>query len=86
MITQTETTSRYIAVAADQLIAICRDRKRTGFSAAEDERVRAIGWNLNQRGGFEAMTATHQIVMRTLGAALARDVEISWSGIGNWLL
>jgi hypothetical protein len=52
-------TRGYIAVAADQLIAICRDAKK-GFSDAEDERVRAIGFNLNQRGGWEAMPVAHE--------------------------
>jgi hypothetical protein len=85
MSTQTE-KSRYIAIAAEQLIAICRDSKTLGFSDAEDARIRAIGFDLNRRGGWNAMSDAHEIVDKTLGKLIAYDVERSWHGIGNWLL
>ena len=46
--------------------------------------ARAIGELLHERGGQEAMLTAHAHVRAELGADAARELELSWDGIGEW--
>lgn len=48
-------------------------------------RARAIGEQLNALGGNDYMLAGHEQVRQTLGAVAARELEVAWNGIGEWL-
>ncbi|KAF9287625.1 hypothetical protein BGZ68_001546 [Mortierella alpina] len=48
-------------------------------------RVQSIGSALNDAGGMELMRQAHKTVRDRLGATRARELEVAWDGVGNWL-
>ncbi|WP_424638774.1 hypothetical protein [Embleya sp. AB8] len=71
----------------DQLIAIGRSEGALLAPRESElrERIQAIGAALNETGGMESMRQAHAAVRKALGAARARELEVSWDGIGDWL-
>jgi hypothetical protein len=50
------------------------------------DEIRAIGQALHDAGGIELMRSVHAQFAAVLGnVGLARDLEMLWDGIGNWL-
>jgi hypothetical protein len=49
------------------------------------ERIRWIGSALNDAGGRKLMLQAHGAVRDRLGAACARELEVAWNGVGDWL-
>ncbi|KFY37272.1 hypothetical protein V494_04853 [Pseudogymnoascus sp. VKM F-4513 (FW-928)] len=49
------------------------------------ERVRAIGEALDDAGGMDLMRQVHGTVRERLGAACARELEVAWDDVGEWL-
>ncbi len=47
--------------------------------------ARAIGKALNNRGGKQAMQIAASVVLENLGPGAARELEVAWHGIGEWL-
>lgn len=50
-----------------------------------DPRTREIGSRVNDIGGFSLMQSVHKRVSDKLGSRPARELEMTWSGIGQWL-
>jgi hypothetical protein len=48
-------------------------------------RVRSIGSALNDTGGKKLMLQAHETVRDRLGASRARELEVAWDGVGDWL-
>ncbi|WP_194813343.1 tetratricopeptide repeat protein [Nocardia sp. XZ_19_385] len=66
-------------------------RRFLGFGARErsiaaDERTVEIGRLLNEQGGLESMRAVHAAVASRVRhiPGVARELEVSWNGIGKW--
>ncbi|KAJ5408882.1 hypothetical protein N7509_002765 [Penicillium cosmopolitanum] len=47
--------------------------------------VRSIGSALNHAGGKKLMLQAHEAVRDKLGAIRARELEVAWGGVGDWL-
>ncbi len=70
-----DTETSVLAETADALHAAVRKKK--------SDAVRALGEELNARGGFALMQAAHrELVQRHRHSA--RLVEMLWTGIGVW--
>jgi hypothetical protein len=48
-------------------------------------RAHKIGELLNERGGIELMRKAHSVVRERLGKIPARELEVCWGYIGDWL-
>ncbi|KAG0054374.1 hypothetical protein BGZ83_011383 [Gryganskiella cystojenkinii] len=49
------------------------------------ERVQSIGSALNDAGGKKLMLQAHKTVRDRLGVTRARELEVAWDGVGDWL-
>jgi hypothetical protein len=49
------------------------------------EEARQIGWELHEVGSMGAMQAAHAEVARQLGGPAARELELAWDRIGDWV-
>lgn len=49
------------------------------------ERVQSVGSALNDAGGKKLMLQAHETVRDRLGATRARELEVAWDGVGDWL-
>ncbi|CAI7597383.1 unnamed protein product [Penicillium pancosmium] len=47
--------------------------------------VRSIGSALNHAGGKKLMLQAHEAVRDRLGAIRARELDVAWDGVGDWL-
>jgi hypothetical protein len=48
-------------------------------------RIQSIGSALNHAGGKKLMLKAHGAVRDRLGATFARELEVAWDGVGDWL-
>lgn len=81
--------SLWLAIAVNQLVFAYRDNP-LGFVTGDDSwagrRVRAVGSALNAEGGMTLMQRAHREfseLNEVPGAA--RNLEIMWGGIGEWM-
>ncbi|TAK13303.1 MAG: HEAT repeat domain-containing protein [Anaerolineae bacterium] len=81
--------SLWLAIAVNQLVFAYRDNP-LGFVAGDDtwagKRVRAVGSALNAEGGMALMQRAHREFseLNEMPGA-ARNLEIMWGGIGEWM-
>ena len=72
-------------VSIGQKDASDRPGASSRFLRQAKSRAREIGEQLNALGGNDYMLAGHEAVRQTLGAVAARELEVAWNGIGEWL-
>ncbi|HLX60146.1 MAG TPA: hypothetical protein VKX17_02575 [Planctomycetota bacterium] len=56
-----------------------------GYLPRREGVVREVGRELNSRGGMKLMLAAHDAVRNRLGGVAARELEVAWDGIGEWM-
>ena len=58
----------------------------SNFLSTARGRAREIGQQLDQLAGREMMAAAHEVVRFDLGGVAARELELAWDGIGQWIV
>jgi ankyrin repeat protein len=56
-----------------------------GYLPRREGAVRQIGRALDERGGIALMLEAHRVVSERLGGTAARELEVAWDGIGEWM-
>jgi hypothetical protein len=88
---QTCSEFRLLAALIDELIQIGRTQPSewpgcsSRFLSEAKGRARQIGSQLHELGGKGYMLAAHQPIRQALGPVGARELEMAWDGIGNWM-
>ena len=59
-------------------------RAPEGFLKSQAREVRTIGEDLNRAGGMDLMLKAHEM-FAARNPQMARNLEIVWDGIGNWM-
>lgn len=72
-----------LEASVNRLLMIYKDAPE-GFRKAEAEPVRRIGKDLNGAGGMELMKKAHEM-FAARNPQMARNLEMVWDGIGNWM-
>ena len=74
----------------NELVEVGRKYPPDGQSAsrylnAARSRAREIGQSLYEKGDNALMLFAHANVCATLGGVAARELEVAWNGIGEWM-
>jgi len=56
-----------------------------GYLPRREGVVLDIGRELNARGGNDLMLEAYEVVRARLGGTAARELEVAWDGIGEWM-
>lgn len=85
-----ETNSKGIKKLIDELIEIGQKYPPDGRSVSRylstaKFRAREIGNSLYEAGGNELMLIAHSKVGGVMGGVAARELEVAWDGIGEWM-
>lgn len=71
--------------AADMELVEKLVQAHPGYLPRREGVVREVGRELNARGGNKLMLAAHAAVRARLGGVAARELEMAWDGIGEWM-
>ena len=71
--------------AADLELVAALLRSYPGYLPRREGVVRDAGRKLNERGGNKLMLSAHAEVAQRLGGVAARELEVAWDGIGEWM-
>lgn len=72
-----------LSACVDRLLSLYQ-QKTTGFYEGEAGEVRKVGEELNHAGGMELMLQAYNAFAKRRPEC-ARNLESSWSGIGEWM-